>query len=286
MVNGKKLFLFLHIFKTGGSTFRRILKDNFGDEAAIENPYMCLQNYTKEQIEQLFYLYSYRIFAGHVFRLRDSLKALNSSIQLIAFTRDPVEKAMSIYYYLRNRDTTNPNHPVKSKSFIEMVDFVLNKKSFNPYSLDASQLEWLVGSEDASTEEVREAVRLKRLLLFPTEEFDLACVILERMFPDDFKDCSYSDRANVSSRPKLINTNERAAAERLPWIGKDRRLHEFSKQNIKELSISIFKSELEIQKALQDFRLRCKKRKNGTKTHLSKYKKLKTLIKNVIKKVF
>jgi hypothetical protein len=281
-----KHYLFLHVPKTGGSTFRRILKDNFGDEAAIENPYMCLQNYTKEQIEQLFYLYSYRIFAGHVFRLRDSLKALNSSIQLIAFTRDPVEKAISAYYFLRNRDTTNVNHPVKSKSFTEMVDFVLNKKIIWFFYFDSSQLEWLVGSEDANIIEVREAVSSKRLLLFPTEEFDLACVILERMFPDEFKDCSYPNRINVSNRPKLINSNERAAAERLPWIQKDRRLHEFAKHNIKELSVSIFKSEVEIQKALQDFRLRCKKRKNGTNTYLSKYKKLKTLIKNVIKKAF
>jgi len=283
-----KHYLFLHVPKTGGSTFRRILKDNFGDEAAIENPYMHLQNYTQEQIERIFYLYRYRIFAGHVFRLRNSLKVLDSSIQLIAFTRDPVETTFSFYHFFRGLRLIHPDHPVTSKSFIETVDFVLTSlgASVNRFDIFSSQLEWLVGARDASLEEVESAVRSKRLLLFPTEEFDLACVILERMFPDDFKDCSYPDRANVSSRPKLINTNERAAAERLPWIGKDRRLHEFSKQNIKELSISIFKSELEIQKALQDFRLRCKKRKNGTKTHLSKCKKLKTLIKNVIKKVF
>jgi hypothetical protein len=277
-----KKFLFLHVPKTAGSTFRRIIMNNFGDEAAIENPYMSQQNYTQEQIEQLFYVYPYRIFAGHVFRLRNSLKALNSSIQLIAFTRDPIDKAISAYYYLRNRDMTNPNHPVKSKSFTEIVDFVLNKNTFS----DLSQLEWLVGSPDATLEEVKEAVRSGRLLLFPMESFDLACVILEKLFPDDFKDCSYSQKINPSGRPKMADKEELIAAGRLPWIEKDRSLHEFAKQNIKELSISIFKSEANIQKSLSDFRSRCKKRKNGTNTYLSKYKKLKTLIKNVIKKAF
>ena len=68
-------YIFLHVPKTAGSMFRSIVSNNFGESTVIENPLMSLQSYTACQIEKLFYLYPYRFYQGHVFRLSEALKA-------------------------------------------------------------------------------------------------------------------------------------------------------------------------------------------------------------------
>jgi hypothetical protein len=250
-------YLFLHVPKTAGSMFRNIVCQNFPGEAAIENPYMSEQVYSAKQIDRLFYLYPYRFFLGHVFRLRNSLQAFDAKLKLISFARDPVEKAISAYHYLRGRDMTNPGHPVRHKTFAEMVDYVLELEEFDSFDLDSSQTDWLVGEKDASVATVEDAVAAGRLIFFPTEEFDLSCVILERMFPEDFRDCSYAEKINVSEKPREISSEDRKAAECLPWIEKDRQLHELANTNLMQLVERLFPTQEELDLALGDFKQRC-----------------------------
>ncbi len=194
------------------------------------------------------------------FVLKSALKACDSTIKLIAFSRDPVDKALSSYYYLRGREMTNPDRPVKNKTFTEMVDYVLDERNYDPFDLDSSQTDWLVGEKEASVSEVEQAITSGRLDLFPTEEFDLACMILERLFPNDFRDCSYPAKVNTSMRPKEISADERKAAERLPWIKKDRELHELARMNIRRLTENLFPTKEKLQRAMSDFEGRCRQK--------------------------
>ena len=253
--------MFLHVPKTAGSTFRGIVNRNFGAEAAVENPLMSEQVYSSAQIETLFEHYPYRFLMGHVFRLMPSLPACGGSIQLISFVRDPIDKARSAYRYLAGRDLTRPDHPVKTKSFVEMCEMVIASGVRSSFLLDSPQIDWLVGHPDAILGDVAPSVQSERLLLFPTEDFDLACVLLEKRFPQDFADCSYPARVNVSRHVAAEEDDiEMAAAERLPWIRVDRALHDLARRNIAAMAQRVVGSQAQCAAALSDFHSRCKAR--------------------------
>ena len=237
--------------------FRNIVSNNFKDAAAVENPLMSQQNYTAHQIERLFYLYPYRFYQGHVFHLNEALEARISNLVLISFVREPITKALSSYYYLRQRDFTNPNHPTKHKSFCEMVDLVSEKSTCDSFDLDSSQLDWLVGAKNAKLDMVEEAVTNGKLLLFPTEKFDSACVILEALFQDDFRDCSYHTKINASNRPSEPPDEDVIAAKRLPWIEGDKKLHDYAHATLDKLIATAFKSREDYEHALMNFQKRC-----------------------------
>jgi hypothetical protein len=254
-------YLFLHVPKTAGSTFRNIVNRNFGAEATVENPLMSEQVYSTEQIETMFAHYPYRFLMGHVFRLQPSLEAFGGTIQLISFVRDPVAKARSAYSYLAGRELTRADHPVKTKSFVEMCRLVIDSGVVSSFLLDSPQLDWLVGRTDAALEDVAPSVQAGRLLLFPTEDFDLACVLLETLFPDDFKDCSYGARVNVSAAAEDAGGDENdAAAEGLPWVAADRALHRLAKSNIDALAERVLGDPSERAEALAELARRCAER--------------------------
>lgn len=260
-----KRYLFLHVPKTAGSMFRGIVHQNFGNEAAIENPFYSKHIYSASQIDSLFDLYPYRIYSGHVFRLLPALEAHGGMLNLIAFVRDPIEKARSAYYYLAEREMTRADHLVKRHSFVQMVDYVIANNVEDSFVLDSSQLDWLVGQNQASVDPVADAVRTGRLALFPTEQFDLACVLLERLFEHDFVDCSYRAKQNVSQKKASKDPdNERAVARRLPWIARDSALHEYARDNIASLSRDLLGAAPAVDAALQEFRDRCARRSQTT----------------------
>lgn len=274
-------YIFIHVPKTAGSMFRHIVSQNFGTLAREDKTLFSEMKYSVEQIDRLFYLYPFSFFSGHTFCLKSALLAQNGQLKLITFVRDPIEKALSAYFYLRNRQETNPQHPVKKKSFVDMVEHVSSLKHFDSFDLDSSQMDWLVGSKNADILEVEEAVSNGRLLLFPTEKFDVACLLLESLFPNDFKDCSYHSRINSSSKDLEINEKDLKAAKSLPWIERDLKLHALAQKNIDALCSEYFLSSDQLNVEIKKFHERCenkKVRKSLKSTQSTFFGKLKKMV--------
>jgi hypothetical protein len=238
---------------------RKIIERNFAHEAAVENPLLSNQVYSIAEIEWLFGMFSYRFYSGHVFRLGPALKACEGRLQLLSFVRDPVAKAASSYYYLRQREGIRDDYAVKKYDFTELCGRIakgLDEEGMPAF--DSSQTQWLVGSNDASLDAVAAAVESGRLLLFPTEQLDLALVLLEHLFPSDFADCTYKRKVNTSRYGTTRDaTAEASAALQLPWIDEDRELHTLAKQATAQVAKSVFSSEADKQKALAKFKARC-----------------------------
>ena len=261
LLPSERRYLLLHVPKTAGSALRAIVKQNLGDAAAIENPFLSTQVYTSEQIDWLFNIYPYRFYAGHVFRLRPALAACDGQLQLVAFVREPVDKAISSYYYLRHRSMTRADHPVKRQSLVELCASAERGAASSSNGFDDSQLDWLVGERDAPLDLVEAAVDSGRLWLFPVEAFDLALVLMERLWPEDFRDCAYAHRVNASNYPEDRDVDaERAAAATLPWVTTDRRLHQLAQAHLDALTAQVFKSHSDQELALRDFHARCRRR--------------------------
>lgn len=256
--DNERRYLFLHVPKTAGSAFRSIVNNNFRDASAIENPLLSTQIYSAAQINWLFASYPYRFYAGHVFRLKSALAACSGGLQLLAFVRDPVDKAMSSYYYLRNRSMTKNDHPVKLHSFVDLCARAERGGLTDSNGFDDSQLDWLVGERYAQLDSVEAAVASGQLLLFPTEHFDVAMVILERLFPRDFSNCAYGSKVNASTYAvNRHQTAEREAAQTLPWISDDLLLHKTACLNLQNITAKVFISDKELKHTLNDFHRRC-----------------------------
>jgi hypothetical protein len=257
----ERRYLLLHVPKTAGSALRAIVKQNLRDAAAIENPLLSTQIYTSEQIDWLFSSYPYRFYAGHVFRLRPALTAVAGQLKLIAFVRDPVDKAISSYYYLRNRSMTRSDHPVKRHSLVELCAAAQRGGATSGNGFDDSQLDWLVGQQDAPLDLVESAVHSRRLWLFPVCSFDLAMVLLERLCPEDFPDCAYARKVNASTYPEHRDVAaERAAAATLPWVAADRELYQLGRETLASLAGQVLGSRSRQDQALMAFSDRCRER--------------------------
>ena len=102
-----------------------------------------------------------------------------------------------------------------------------------------AKLDWSVGGDDSSLDEVEKAVETKKLVLFPQSRFDDSMLILELMFPENFKDCSYSQKVNTSALQSNHSTQHSKCedsecpslygyAGHLPWIKKDEQLYKLA----------------------------------------------------------
>ncbi len=87
---------FLHIHKTAGSTLARILETHFG-QGEICPPQVWQQFLTLPRAD----LAQYRLFRGHLLAFSQWLPARP---WIVTFLRDPVERTLSTYDYIRRND--------------------------------------------------------------------------------------------------------------------------------------------------------------------------------------
>lgn len=99
--------VFLHIPKTGGVTLNSILYKQVNDDLIFEevqwrwNEFFSLDEYTRS---------SYRYYTGHVrFGIHEHIPG---DVKYITMMREPIERMISTYYYIRSR----PSHEMHELS--------------------------------------------------------------------------------------------------------------------------------------------------------------------------
>lgn len=89
------------------------------------------------------------------------------------------------------------------------------------------------------------------LLLLPVERFDAACVILERLYPGDFRDCAYPLRENAArERPETDPAHKRAVQE---LVAGDMPLYRRALRFLEETRRALFPDEAAFEDALRRF---------------------------------
>ena len=253
----RDIYMHLHVPKTAGTSMWKILEANFGgrlgaDYALGGHP----GKYSQAQMAEVLYQWDLDCFTAHNYSLPAIPFESLPNIHAFSFVRDPVAKAISSYFYLRNQSQLSPWHVCKKKKLTELLQENQGDIIGNLMLFDCSQVDFLMAGI-ADLNSVIEYSRNYNYHLLPTERFDDSLICLEKLYPAHFRDCSYGERSNTSPRDQKVTSEDLKLIERLPWIGKDRNLHKFSIAYLDELIESCFVSEDEFAAARTDFRKRC-----------------------------
>ena len=165
----KNFFIFVHVPRTGGSTFSTILRKNFGDRMeSVGNFDPRLENTGIDCI------------SGHVLMHEEKMKGIGQWCEkyernpvVLSFVRNPLDRIVSWYIY-RTKMQRKPVH---------FNEWLKNNYIANEQSL------YLCGGPAMS------------MTLGVTEMFDESLQMFQMVFPDELKDIDYGGKKHNQSDP-------------------------------------------------------------------------------------
>ena len=191
-----------HIPKTGGTTFRNILINNFSWR------HVDFPNFPKKNIQQIDFplnskiLEQIRSLSGHRLRYSDEIRLSFPDFKFVVFLRDPISRIISLFFHIQRFE--NPNLQFR-KWVYENYDTPL---------LSNSQTLFVAGEPDLSLAKAK--IDNEYFFAGCLEQFDLSLLLFQKMHGSDF-DIRYV-RKNVAKRTKdeIINdSGNRDALDKL-----------------------------------------------------------------------
>jgi len=117
--SNNNMLIFLHILKTGGSTLQSILQKQYSEWILINENEKVLNNektnklLIEKNIEDVKCLFGHFPYGIH--------KQFFKPYQYITFLRDPVDRVISLYYYIKNTKGHSMYNSMQEVSFEEFV---------------------------------------------------------------------------------------------------------------------------------------------------------------------
>jgi hypothetical protein len=250
-------YLFCHIPKTAGTMFTSILRRNFGGAFLRDNLFYADIRYEPRHVQDAFLVLSHRCFASHALRATSYPTEVLDPVVAMSFIRSPVEHAVSGYFDLRNR-VAGPHHPVTQMSLSELTENWRASGFGKEYAYTFSQFEWLYPQVADKRSRLETDLAAGRLLLFPTLFLDDALIYLETAFGEDFRDCSYGVRENVSTKDHDLSAADIESVESLPWIEENRWLFDRASEFLHDSLLGALGSEAAIEDSRRHFENRCR----------------------------
>ncbi|NIA30111.1 MAG: sulfotransferase family 2 domain-containing protein [Actinobacteria bacterium] len=249
----RRVFFHIHIWKTAGSSFLNICRNNFG--RAFHRDIMLIQEWflSTEQLRWLLMYHNWiRCYSCHMLSGDLPYDAEDAEVIGISFVRDPIDRFVSSYNYMMDDNYHG--------GYSKRIDFdELYTRTFvdvdNPWWRNGQA--HIIGGNTAEEEalgKIRKNLENDRLILLVTERFDESCIVLERLFPDDFKDCSYI-RYNVSAKKKNIAESQRKVVSK--YMDLDTELLKLANNYLDAKLDRLYPDLDERQRYLKDFKKRC-----------------------------
>ncbi|WP_051234508.1 sulfotransferase family 2 domain-containing protein [Marinimicrobium agarilyticum] len=210
--------IFLHIPKTGGSTFHTMLNKRYPAKS-IHNVFasklesrdvLALKNMNNSKKSKIKLLKGHMPFGLH--------ELLNSPFSYITFLRDPVERVISQYYYIK-KNSHNPNHKKVHQGGMTLRDFV---ESGVVIGMNSGQCRFLTGAvdrvpymkeDDVLFYQAKENIDKHFSWVGVTERFDESVLLLSKLM--HWSKRPYYFKQNIS---KLRGSNENISQEDLNVI--------------------------------------------------------------------
>lgn len=226
-----KKLIFLHIPKTAGSTFHMILNKRYKSND-IRNLFGSrydepeIKSFMEEPIEEK---QNIRLLKGHMpFGMHNYLPKESRYISVL---RNPVERVISQYYYIK-KNSYNPLHNQVEKDGMTISEFVSSGISVG---MNNGHCRFLNGDldeykfnqcDEVLLEQVKENIKRHFIWLGLTERFDESVLVLSKLL--GWKSPPYYIRENVSKNRKsrdLISKEEISVIEKYNSL--DMKLYSF-----------------------------------------------------------
>lgn len=242
----------IHIPKTGGTSLRKMLADNFGDSYFSA---FSLRDHIKLRLADIQCIISshwkwLRCYSDHRLSLELPFDTDLVDLKALAFIREPVDQIVSQYHF--QQSNANREKVSKDTNLHEFVEARYRKKGGRAYRLQIRRLAGI--TQNKSIADISELIAQKKLLLFPLDQFDLACVVLERLHPLEFRDLRYTRKNKGPER--TVETPKETESLIRELAGPDFRLYALAQKTLAQAAAKVFESELEQTQAATNFRNR------------------------------
>jgi hypothetical protein len=268
MLHAKTVFIHSHIRKCGGTTFKSILKQNF-NEAIFHSSNIGLQSelYSCEDMKEAVKRNDFvRIFSRHEISLDLPYEDFDSELKQIkgiAFVRNPVDRVFSWYFYRRNKDTSRFYEHEISERYKSLDEHILDlTRSENIEGITQSQIYHLSGGKDKLKDflyAINSLVKTGKIFLFPLDRFNESILVLEHIFPRDFKDYSYTLK-NISIKDLKVSEEQKSRIASILGNCLDQQLYSLANIQLSNLIASCFPDHQSLQLKLASLERRNKKK--------------------------
>jgi hypothetical protein len=219
----RRVYVHAHVPKNAGSSFDKLLHRNFRWRFARDYPLLETLDtrHRADDFGRVLDLHPFlRAYASH--RVSTDLPFDRPDLDLVcvAFVRDPVDRFLSHYFFARSCPSYY-SRLAKRVSLREYIQLTARGELHAPgdtvhTAYACSQTKFLANETGpAAVARLADLCERGRLLLLPSERFADACLMLEALFPDQFRDMSSSGRRNASRPDQPILPEDREAIREL-----------------------------------------------------------------------
>ena len=209
-----------HIPKTGGTTFRYILINNYSwrhfDFPDSNKKIIRLNDYPFNS----FIMQYIKSVSGHWLRYSNETKIFFPEVKFIVFLRNPIERIISLFFHIRRYE----NPKINFQKWVE--------NEYKGKILSNFQTSYIAGKNDL--ELAKSILHNGYFFVGITEQFDKSLLILRKKFGDHFDVRYVIKRHSKSRNVEILNDcNNKKAFEKLYEHNElDFKLYEYVKNNM------------------------------------------------------
>ena len=213
MAKASKTLIFLHIPKTGGTTFQKILERNYARHETLtfdgSRHRTEIESFAKLPERQRA---QYRLIKGHLhFGFHRFVEGESS---YVTFLREPIARALSFYSYARSHSDHYLHQMIKEErlGFEDLLEHGTTPEFFN------HQTRMIAGGLSSpncpldcnALERAKQNLRANFCFVGLTEEFDASLLLLSRMFDWGMPFYLKKNVSHEKTRPEGVDAKIRA----------------------------------------------------------------------------